>query len=231
MGTAAAFLACYCPLCLSAPGKPSDPGIPSEFLPAEPGIQQGASRRSHVLMHVDPRDALMQYLHACHLPSGHPRPDTDTRAARQSPGQNGRLTHAHAEAAGVTRQGAPAPIYLTATNGPQAVGHDGRHALRECTFQPLPYQPRHREKPRPADNPQPARGGRDPVFIRHGRAPKGRMGIYLGRPPLKGKRLWAQNLWTNGTNREKNRLCAISLKQMPASVPERVYAHLVSVRY
>src|SRR6266568_3942772 len=53
MGTAAAFLACYCPLCLSAPGKPSDPGIPSKFLPAEPGIQQGASRRSHVLVDID----------------------------------------------------------------------------------------------------------------------------------------------------------------------------------
>src|SRR5260370_21938197 len=36
-------------------------------------------------------------------------------------------------------------------------------------------------KPRPADNPQPARGGRDPVFIRHGRAPKGHMEIYLTR--------------------------------------------------
>jgi hypothetical protein len=31
---------------------------------------------------------------------------------------------------------------------------------------------------------------------------------------------------------EKNRLCAISLEQMPASVPiGRVYAHLVSVGY
>ena len=28
--------------------KPSDPGISSKFLPAKPGIQQGASRRSHV---------------------------------------------------------------------------------------------------------------------------------------------------------------------------------------
>jgi hypothetical protein len=56
MGTAAAFLACYCPLHLSDPGKPSDPGITSEFLPAKPGIQQGASRRSQgVGLAVRPR--------------------------------------------------------------------------------------------------------------------------------------------------------------------------------
>src|SRR6266568_4241769 len=111
MGTAAAFLACYCPLCLSAPGKPSDPGIPSKFLPAEPGIQQGASRRSHVLVHVDPRDALVHNFHARPPPAAAtPPPDGNRRAARQSPGQYRRLTHAHAAATGVTREGAPAPI-------------------------------------------------------------------------------------------------------------------------
>lgn len=64
MGTATAFLACYCPLRLSAPGKPSDPGISSEFLPAEPGIQQDASRRSHVLVHIDRGDPVIQHSHA-----------------------------------------------------------------------------------------------------------------------------------------------------------------------
>ena len=102
MGTAAAFLACYCPLCLSAPGKPSDPGISSEFLPAEPGIQQGASRRSHVLVHVDPGDALVQHFHQIsHLLQRHPPcgweqarrlpgprsvQETDTRARSSSGG-------------------------------------------------------------------------------------------------------------------------------------------------
>src|SRR5260370_24702521 len=54
MGTATAFLPCYCSLRFSAPGKASDPGIPAEFVPAEPGIRQGASRRSHVLVVAEP---------------------------------------------------------------------------------------------------------------------------------------------------------------------------------
>src|SRR6266700_3855573 len=105
MGTAAAFLACYCPLCLSAPGKPSDPGIPSKFLPAEPGIRQGASRRSHVLVHVDPRAALEHNFHARPPPAAAPptrweqarRPpeprsvqETDTRARSSNGGYPGR---------------------------------------------------------------------------------------------------------------------------------------------
>src|SRR5215472_11116655 len=86
MGTAAAFLACYCPLCLSAPGKPSDPGIPSEFLPAEPGIQHGASRRSHVLMNVDPGDPLIQHSHTpARLLQRLTSAQREKRAARQSP--------------------------------------------------------------------------------------------------------------------------------------------------
>jgi hypothetical protein len=42
----AAFLACCCPLHLSDPGKPSDPGILLQSLPAEPGICQSASWRT-----------------------------------------------------------------------------------------------------------------------------------------------------------------------------------------
>ena len=38
IGTAAGFLACSRPLHLSDPGKPSDPGISSKSLPAQPGI-------------------------------------------------------------------------------------------------------------------------------------------------------------------------------------------------
>ena len=51
-----------------------------------PGLV-GASRRSHVLVHVDPRDALVQHLHAPgHLLQRHPPADGNKRAARQSPG-------------------------------------------------------------------------------------------------------------------------------------------------
>jgi hypothetical protein len=39
-------LACSGPHHLSDPGKPSGPGISLQFLPAEPGIQQGASWRT-----------------------------------------------------------------------------------------------------------------------------------------------------------------------------------------
>ncbi|WP_217518846.1 hypothetical protein, partial [Streptomyces lunaelactis] len=42
------FLACYGPLSLSSPGKPSGPGTSLQFLPVEPGIQQSASWRTRV---------------------------------------------------------------------------------------------------------------------------------------------------------------------------------------
>src|SRR5260370_21575269 len=63
-----------------------------------------------------------------HLLQRHPPPDGNGHAARQSPGQYRRLTHAHAAATEVTRQGAPAPISVTASNGPWLIGDDGRHA-------------------------------------------------------------------------------------------------------
>ncbi|MGH3122965.1 MAG: DUF2786 domain-containing protein, partial [Streptosporangiaceae bacterium] len=48
LNTTADFLACYCPLSLSGPGKPSGPGTSLPFLPAAPGIQQSASWRMRV---------------------------------------------------------------------------------------------------------------------------------------------------------------------------------------
>src|SRR5260370_9836807 len=42
LGTAAAFLACYCPLHLSAPGKPSDPGT---SLRVPPGCAGDTAKR------------------------------------------------------------------------------------------------------------------------------------------------------------------------------------------
>ena len=44
-GPAAVLLACDCSVHLSDPGKPSDPRTFLQFVPAAPGIQQGASRR------------------------------------------------------------------------------------------------------------------------------------------------------------------------------------------
>ena len=150
MGTAAAFLACYFSLCISAPGKPPDPGISSEFLPAVPGIHQGASRRSHLFMHVDPRDALVHHFHelatSC---SGTPHRMGQGTPPARAPGQNRSLTHAHAAAAGVTRQGArhqfltrprtvhrstvttggapPATVHLPSRPPPPAHHQDPRH--------------------------------------------------------------------------------------------------------
>ena len=149
MGTATAFLACYCPrAAFQLPGEPSDPGISSEFLPAQPGIQQGASRRSHVLVHVDPSDALIQHLHLRgHLLQRHPPPDGTRRAARQSPGQYRRLTHAHAAATGVTRQGAPAPDLCTASNGPSDTGDGERHASTTVHLPPRPPLTDHGKDP------------------------------------------------------------------------------------
>ena len=149
MGTATAFLACYCPLRLSAPGKPSDPGISSEFLPAEPGIQQGASRRSHVFMHVDSRDVLVHYFHAVgHLLQRQPPSGWEQGVpAARAPDQYRRLTHAHAAATGVTRQGAPAPDLCTASNGPSDTGDGERHASTTVHLPPRPPLTDHGKDP------------------------------------------------------------------------------------
>ena len=54
LGTAAAFLACYCPLHLSAPGKPSDPGT---SLRVPPGCAGDAAKRlaAHARSYQDRR--------------------------------------------------------------------------------------------------------------------------------------------------------------------------------
>ena len=106
---------------------------------------------NHLLVHVDPRDALIQHLHLRgHLLQRHP-PRTGTRhAARQGPGQYRRLTHAHAAATGVTRHGAPAPNLLTASNGPSQTGDDERHASTTMHFPPGPAIARpHGKRPQP----------------------------------------------------------------------------------
>ena len=86
----AAFLACYCPLHLSDPGKPSDPGIILQFLPAEPGICHGASWRTirSCRAWYRPCDlgdeakrpqclGMMTFTNLPSVPSDHPVPFTD----------------------------------------------------------------------------------------------------------------------------------------------------------
>ncbi len=48
LGTAIGFLACYGPLHLPDPGKPSDPGTYLQSLPASQGIEQSASWRRFI---------------------------------------------------------------------------------------------------------------------------------------------------------------------------------------
>jgi hypothetical protein len=84
-------------------------------------------------VHVDPGDALVQHLHqASHLLQRHPPPMGQGAPPARAPSQYRRLTHAHAAATGVTRQGAPAPVPDTASNGPQICGDDGRPVTCHC---------------------------------------------------------------------------------------------------
>ena len=75
-------------------------------------IPRGPDRDlDHVLVHVDPGDALVQHLHAPgHLLQRHPPADETSAPPARAPDQYRRLTHAHAAATGVTRRGAPAAI-------------------------------------------------------------------------------------------------------------------------
>src|SRR5436190_20219566 len=64
----------------------------------------------HVLVHVDPRDVLVHHSHKQPPPEAASAKRTGTSAPpARAPDQYRRLTHAHAAATGVTRQGAPAP--------------------------------------------------------------------------------------------------------------------------
>ncbi len=130
-------LAPGCPLAVSPrprklrkPRKPSDPGILSEFLPAQPGIQRGASRRSHVLAHVDPGDPLVHHSHQLvrllqRLISHHGEDAPPAGAPRSVQETH---THAHAATTGGTRHGAPASDFSTASSGPKRTGDGRQHA-------------------------------------------------------------------------------------------------------
>src|SRR6266566_1707297 len=71
----------------------------------------------------------------------------------RAPDQYRRLTHAHAAATGVTRQGAPAPNLSTASNGPSETGDDERHASTTVHFPLRPAIARPRQKTPAARDP------------------------------------------------------------------------------
>src|SRR6516165_9106802 len=107
-------------------------------------------------------------------------PRDETRAARQGPGQYRRLTYAHEDAAVVTRQrGPPVPLFLTATTGPKAIGHDGRRNRHTMRLPARPPPPQPRKTPSPHQPASPQTAGRDPGFIRHGRTTTGSMRFFL----------------------------------------------------
>ena len=145
--------------------------------------------KRRLLVHVDSRDALVHHFHLRgHLLQRHPPTDGNRRAARQSPGQYRRLTHAHAAATGVTRQGAPAPISTTASNGPNANGDDGRHATKIRTVRPAIHHPVTEKTPASYD-PHAAAGARDPLSAPHGRATQWLMiSLLLTRPRARAER-------------------------------------------
>src|SRR5438309_1742006 len=117
-----------------------------------------------------------------HLLQRHHLTGTGTPPAR-APGQYRRLTHAHAAAAGVTRQGGSRPIYRTATNGPYGDGHDRRQPSRACTFRPRAAAQAPENTPA-RHNLHPPAAGRDPVSITHGRATQWLMISIGGDGPL-----------------------------------------------
>jgi hypothetical protein len=87
----------------------------------------------------------------------------------RAPDQYRRLTHAHAAATEVTRQGAPEPVYNTASNGPRANGHDRRQPPRACTFRLRTASQTPQTTPA-RYGPHAPTAGRDPVPSPHGRA-------------------------------------------------------------
>jgi len=96
-----------------------------------------------------------------------PRPvqETDIRSRRCS--------------GGYPRKGPQVPLFLTATNGPKASGHDGRHTARIRTFRPARRHGNHGTTPSPHQPASPPTAGRDPAFIRHGRTTTWSMRFFL----------------------------------------------------
>jgi hypothetical protein len=136
-------------------------------------ISRGPDRDlDHVLMHVDPRDVLMQYLHACHLPSGNPRPDTDKHAARQSPGQKQDTdTRSRRGSGGYPARGSGANLSY---GHERSISGRPRRAARTMRMH-LPARPRHPDAGKtPARRQPPARPRREgPSFHPPRQSPEG----------------------------------------------------------
>ena len=95
--------------------------------------------------------------------------------AARAPDQYRRLTHAHAAATGGTRQGAPAPFFTTASNGPNSYGDGRRHATATVHLRPRPHPPDPGKNPgRPRPETRQRRKGTQ-FSSHHGRAAKRRM--------------------------------------------------------
>src|SRR5690348_4742126 len=108
----------------------------------------------------------------------------------RAPDQYRRLTHAHAAATGVTRQGAPEPVSFTASNGPRAYGHDRRQPQRACTFRLRTASQTPQTTPA-GYGPHAPTAGRDPIPSPHGRATQWLMISHMGslnRRGLPGQR-------------------------------------------
>src|SRR6266852_9002184 len=94
--------------------------------------------------------------------SGNPLPMGTGAPTARAPDQYRRLTHAHAAAAGGTRQGAPAPFFTTASNGPNSYGDGRRHTTATVHLRPRIHRSRQKPRPPTAGNTPAAQG--DPVF-------------------------------------------------------------------
>jgi hypothetical protein len=95
--------------------------------------------------------------------SGKPPSGWDRRAAGQSPGQYRRLTHAHAAATGVTREGALGPDFQTASNGPRVPVTADSTPAQLSTFRASRRQ-QNKARTSAAASPHHADGGRGPSY-------------------------------------------------------------------
>jgi hypothetical protein len=110
----------------------------------------------HVLVHIDRGHPVMHHFHVPPPEGGSPELNREQKAGRPTGPLTSirRLTHALEAAAGMTRNGTPAPHFSAASNGTKRTGDDGRHAS------PSTHLPPRRHPPEPpqtyAQTPSPA---------------------------------------------------------------------------
>src|SRR5713226_6764601 len=106
--------------------------------------------------------------------SGNPLPMGTGAPTARAPDQYRRLTHAHAAAAGGTRQGLQRHSLLRPRTVQAVTATAAGTPPQLCTFRPARHHLITAKTPA-ARGPQRAGGAREPVFVRHGRAAKRRM--------------------------------------------------------